>query len=548
MEKGRVIPVLLIIGSIFIIIYRYLGSTNRISIYIILFTLISTIIISYLLNKKIIKINKIVLQSNLYNIITDKDQYCGIILRIIGKTDTSSTSRSILEEELRKLSMSLARRQSGFHYVFTTSIYEGKMGSAIIIYKKCNDEDKTSMISDIEKEVNDVYNISRAISPHLDLIPSSTSSTIVPLPSIFGNIPYLYAPERTFSPSTNEMLIYEYDLPLGEAMSSFGRTEVGIKLSDLTRHIGIFGSTGSGKSTTASHLAIQAFKKGVNIVILDWHGEYRELIPNDINIMFYNKINILKINLNQIISNDINDAVDIFGDVMQLTDPQRFLLYTVLNKLKKNPELSFKNLLTILRNIEETSNWIRDVKYALARKFFILFGKEGRNLFSTDGLTLDNLGSYIKGFVIIDISNIKNTKLRRLYGLLIMKLISDYYMEKKPSKKTMIIVDEAHNYFSEKNDFTDRLVSEIRKYGISFCIVSQSPSSLSPEIMKNTNIKIVHAIKSDIDKRSIRESLSLDERIISSLDKLDVGEALLSAPNIKKAIIINIKRKNIKTN
>lgn len=231
------------------------------------------------------------------------------------------------------------------------------------------------------------------------------------------------------------MLIYEYDLPLGEAMSSFGRTEVGIKLSDLTRHIGIFGSTGSGKSTTASHLAIQAFKKGVNIVILDWHGEYRELIPNDINIMFYNKINILKINLNQIISNDINDAVDIFGDVMQLTDPQRFLLYTVLNKLKKNPELSFKNLLTILRNIEETSNWIRDVKYALARKFFILFGKEGRSLFSTDGLTLDNLESYINGFVIIDISNIKNTKLRRLYGLLIMKLISDYYMEKKPSKR-----------------------------------------------------------------------------------------------------------------
>jgi len=61
-------------------------------------------------------------------------------------------------------------------------------------------------------------------------------------------------------------------------------------------------------------------------------------------------------------------------------------------------------------------------------------------------------------------------------------------------------------------------------------------------VLKNTNIKIIHSIKSDIDKKAIRDTLSLDERLTQSLDKLDVGEAVISAPNLKVPIIIKIKK------
>ncbi|BBG24458.1 ATP-binding protein [Sulfuracidifex tepidarius] len=534
MEKGRIFPLVLISLSIMILVYRYTNLFPKYFVYIII-PLLFLIPIAIILNRRVIRLNSISINSNIFDLITQDDRFCGEVLRIIGKTDLSS--RSLVEDEIRKLGMSLARRQGDFHYVFTTSISNGKMGSALIVFKSC----KPKLEKDqIEKEVTDIKNIAKAISPHLELIPTSISSTPVPLPSLFGNVPYLYAPEKTFSAVSNEPLVFDYDIPLGRVQNDLA-SNTGINLKDVTRHIGIFGTTGSGKSTTACHLSLQVLKKNVDVVILDWHGEYSRSIPNNVSYTLYNANKVLRIDLNSIISKDINDAVEIFGDTMQLTDPQRFLLYTVLNKLKKSPELNFKNLIEILRSIEETSNWIRDVKYALARKFFILLGKEGREIFSHDGLTVDNLGNFFNGLTIVDLSFIRNMRLRKLYGLLIMKLISDFYIEAKTTKMTMVVIDEAHNYFADKNDFTDRLISEIRKYGVSLCVISQSPSSLSSEIMKNTNIKIIHSIKSDIDKKSIKDSLSLDDKMISSLDKLDVGEAILSAPNIKNPIIIKIE-------
>ncbi|MEM2013761.1 MAG: ATPase, partial [Metallosphaera sp.] len=89
-----------------------------------------------------------------------------------------------------------------------------------------------------------------------------------------------------------------------------------------------------------------------------------------------------------------------------------------------------------------------------------------------------------------------------------------------------------------------KLISEVRKYGLGLCVISQSPSSISPEVLKNTNIKIIHSIKSDTDKRILAEALSLTPSLYDSLDKLDVGEALLSSPNIKIPVVLKIKEED----
>ncbi|NON63327.1 ATP-binding protein, partial [Acidianus sp. RZ1] len=106
----------------------------------------------------------------------------------------------------------------------------------------------------------------------------------------------------------------------------------------------------------------------------------------------------------------------------------------------------------------------------------------------------------------------------------------------------LIVIEEAHNYFTEYNDFINRIISEVRKFGVGLCIVSQSPSSISAEILKNTNIKIIHSLKADIDKRVISDSLSLPSSMVNFIDKLDIGEAILSAPNIKNPIVVKIKK------
>ena len=67
------------------------------------------------------------------------------------------------------------------------------------------------------------------------------------------------------------------DLPLG-SISYVGKEQsVALKLSELTRHCGVFGSTGTGKTTFAKHLLRQLLAKNIPFMVFDWETNYRDL-------------------------------------------------------------------------------------------------------------------------------------------------------------------------------------------------------------------------------------------------------------------------------
>ena len=76
-----------------------------------------------------------------------------------------------------------------------------------------------------------------------------------------------------------------------------------LKLRDINRHMGIFGSTGSGKTTFAKNLIRKLHKRGIPFLIFDWEKSYRNLINefddvqvmtvgSDINPLFLNFLNV----------------------------------------------------------------------------------------------------------------------------------------------------------------------------------------------------------------------------------------------------------------
>ena len=62
------------------------------------------------------------------------------------------------------------------------------------------------------------------------------------------------------------------------------------------------------------------------------------------------------------------------------------------------------------------------------------------------------------------------------------------------------------------------MLAEIRKYGESMIIADQIPNKLTPEVLKNTNTKIVHTIFAQDDKDAIGGTMSLtkDQRVFLS--------------------------------
>ncbi|BFI75313.1 hypothetical protein YN1HA_14110 [Sulfurisphaera ohwakuensis] len=527
-----------IIGVYLLLISLHLIKYNNFIIFItIIFITLLILIYKLNLNNRIEKIMlKSVITNSIYEIEIENQKYYFIGFRIIGKENNEG--KIDYNSELQ-LAIDTIRRNKERHLkIAIVTLLDPSPGSAIIFYAK-KDNDYESF----RNETMLTKNMIESIAPHITLEPVELKTdTVFPIPKLLGSVSYGgYVGQMKYDIKANRVVIGEYDIELGNIIDST-ELPVGIRSNDVFRHIGIFGSTGSGKSNTAAIIADELYKKGFDVIILDWHGEYKNLLPK---FNLYNNKNYLV--LNPINMDDLTtmDITELIGDVLELTEPQKFILYLGLEALNQMKEFSFKSLLQIISaNIPDNTYMQRDIKFALIRKIIMIFSGLGEKLFSSEsGYTYLDLGEKLRGGNIIDLSFIRNIKLRKLYGLMILKFLLEYVIEtKNRDRKIFIIIEEAQNYFSQVNTVINRALQEIRKFNVGLCIISQSPSNVDQEVIKNTSIKIIHSIKSNVDKKVIADSISLEKEVIQILDKLDVGEALLVAPNLRKETLIKVKK------
>jgi len=502
------------------------------------FVLIVPILISFIiifLRKKNI-ISNILVKNNIFIIKSNNASIIGIAFRILGKQDINNSDNN-LQKELDNLVDVLSRKSDNIKYSIVTYIYNRRKSSALIMFKECKNENYTMCETEVLQEYEILKKMAESIAPHIALEPIKLSNETLPIPNDFGNLTYARVFEKQYEIPKSESIQVDYDIELGYVItSSLAKIPIGIRSNDVFRHIGIFGTTGSGKSNTAAIIASQLASKGFNVIILDWHGEYIDKLKD---FKIYNESNPLRLNILKLYN--LEETVEIFQDVLELTDPQRYILYIILSELRKYKRFSLSTLYEAVSRIKDEYTWIKDVKLALLRRMNPILYRPVRLLLISNINMEDELANNNK--IIIDLSFIPDVSVRRLYALFIIRAITDIYIKRKINNKpTLIVLEEAQNYFNNSNnEMVSRLLNEIRKFRIGLCIITQSPSSVSPDVVKNTNIKIIHAIKSNIDKKIIVDSLALDPNLSNILDKLDIGDAIISAPNIKQPTLIKIK-------
>lgn len=118
--------------------------------------------------------------------------------------------------------------------------------------------------------------------------------------------------------------------------------------------------------------------------------------------------------------------------------------------------------------------------------------------------------------------------------------------------KHILVLEEAHHLFAEDSSAEDgssakkqlvaslsNLLAEIRAYGEGVLIIDQSPSRISPEVIKNTAVKIIHRVDYGKDIEMLQNALLLREgdRTVSHLRQ---GQALLRCGAMKKPAMIQV--------
>ena len=155
-----------------------------------------------------------------------------------------------------------------------------------------------------------------------------------------------------------------------------------------------------------------------------------------------------------------------------------------------------------------------------------------------------------------------------LVGLL-LTIISEYRQTKDPARNPyaprqeselqhVLVIEEAHrllkNVTQERQtehlgnprgkavEFFANVISEMRSMGQGVAVVEQIPSKLLPDVIKNTNTKIVHRLVSRDDQALLASTLGLEEHEAIYLTSLRAGHALYAREGMQRPIEVEIKQ------
>lgn len=159
--------------------------------------------------------------------------------------------------------------------------------------------------------------------------------------------------------------------------------------------------------------------------------------------------------------------------------------------------------------------------------------------------------------VVIELEEIKNgTEKSLIMGFILTNLLEalKYKHRQDPGFQHITLVEEAHRLLSNYAPgdsmnkkqgvevFADML-AEVRKYRESLIIVDQIPSKMTPEVLKNTNTKIVHKIFAQDDKDIIGNTMALEKEQKEFLSNLVPGRAVVFTQGLSKAIQVQVTAK-----
>jgi DNA helicase HerA-like ATPase len=305
--------------------------------------------------------------------------------------------------------------------------------------------------------------------------------------------------------------------------------------NDLFRHLLIAGSTGSGKSHTASKISERVAREfKIPVIVFDWHGEYADLLREYIEVNPHSSPI-------PIFTDDPDDLI-LVSSIMELTPSQEYLLDKILRRVDFTKTKSIESLLDYIESYPEESNWMRETKLALHRKLSSLARENYHSLFEIRGRIEFKQGVLEAGKpVVLNLAEINDPNIRRLYASFYLKRLVDFTVNQ--GRRLLVVLEEAVNYISRSQPVKPicETLREFRKFGVGLVIISQSLTQLVEDASVNTNTKVIHSVKSKQDLEVVEKTLYLDQELLETLPYIEPGEAVYSTPSLKKPVLVKIE-------
>jgi hypothetical protein len=316
--------------------------------------------------------------------------------------------------------------------------------------------------------------------------------------------------------------------------------DFGLHFSELTRHMGIFGSTGSGKTSLAKNILRQLIYKNIPFIVFDWERNYRDLISEHPNLkVFTVGTNVMPFYFNYLAvppgltyQEYIKSVVDVFNRAYVGGVGSDSVLLKVFDKAyqdadipttKEAHEIMDKEMKGKLKGREML--WKQSTK----RMFdFLEYGGTGDMLSVRENYPVKAL---FEDFIVFELGGLASPYDKRFF---IEMFTLWYWLHKEhdgiqhESLKHVLVFEEFHNIVegSEKEDLIQKIFRQIRKYGTGLIIIDQTPSLIPNPIFENLYAKITFTLNHWSNVRSVADAMFMGPEERRFIGMLKTGQAI----------------------
>lgn len=383
--------------------------------------------------------------------------------------------------------------------------------------------------------------------------------------------------------------------PPSEKISSNGDIEFGhvlygkkilypfyLKEEMFLTHIGVFGSSGYGKTNLAYWLIKVLNEKNIPILIFDFSKRnYRDLLSlpelRDDIIVYTVGRNVSPFRFNPMkppggvqVSQWVKEFSEIFDQAYWLLGGGRHIILKALGEIYKKKEPEIPTILDLNEWLEDYGNrtssvrernWIATAKRPLESLCF----RETGEVFNCEKGILPS-SFFEKGRITILELDALSTNDKTFFIEILLQWVRDWLLVSGNREKLagVIILEEAHHVLNREKSkrigmetVIDLIFREVRELGISMIYIDQHPSLISYPALGNTSIHVYMNLGLDTkyasDVRDATNMLGLDyEEEGEYLRRLPVGHAFVlcrqlefSHPFMMKFPLVEVKRGSI---
>ncbi|WP_156146036.1 ATP-binding protein [Methanococcoides methylutens] len=420
---------------------------------------------------------------------------------------------------------------------------------------------------------------------------------------VFINLPSQEMPGFSIKPygrfKVSKQDTDDINITIGEILDRREKTHncYKIPVGNLNKHGLIVGTTGSGKTNTLFFLLKDLWKKNKIpfLVIEPAKTEYRSLLfseelKNDLKVFTLGDENTFPFRINPFeildgvtVQTHIDLLKSVFNASFYMWGPLPHVLEQCLHEIYidrgwnlasntnrlglhngANPTLTdlYNKVDDVVDKLGYGKETTMEIKGSLKTRIDSMrIGGKGLMLDTRRTMPFE---TFLNKPTILELESLGDDDEKCFVMGLILTRMYEYYISKGTTEKVdlkhITVIEEAHRLLgTSQNDnpyvgntrgksvetFTN-ILAEIRAYGEGILISEQIPTKLAPDILKNTNLKIMHRIVAEDDRKAMSATMNILEQEALMVTTFSPGYAAVYSEGDTGAYYVKVPYSKIK--